>query len=89
MFMRYLFRPHRAIFRQHTYLSLSIVLLKNIVVIINLSAIGCLFSPSYVLRPLCAPWVCRSVGRVYPVLICIPCTHVQWYAAPLVAYNLC
>jgi hypothetical protein len=58
--MRYMFRAHRVIFRQHTFkestalCTLSIVLLKYVVVIIiNFGVIGCLFFLCFVLRPLC------------------------------------
>jgi hypothetical protein len=78
MFMRYMFRPHRAIFRQHTFkestvlCTLSIVLLKYVVVIIiNFVVIGCLFFLSFVLWPICAPlgvpltWLCVSCVDLY------------------------
>jgi fumarate reductase subunit C len=62
--MRYMFRPHRVIFRQYiikesTALgTLSVVLLRYVVVIIiNFDVMGCVFFLSFVLRPLCAPLV--------------------------------
>jgi hypothetical protein len=60
--MRYMFRPHRAIFRQNTFkeftalCALSVVVLKYVVVIIiNFDVIECLFFLSFLLRPLSAP----------------------------------
>jgi hypothetical protein len=67
--MRYMFRPHRTIFRQHTskesiaLCTLLIVLSKYVVfiiiiiiiIIISFCVIGCLFFLSFVLRPLCVP----------------------------------
>jgi hypothetical protein len=75
MFMRYMFRPHRAIFRQHivekstALCTLSTVLLKYIVVI-NFGIAWCLCGRS---APL---WVCLSLGHVFHVLICVPCTDL-------------
>jgi hypothetical protein len=60
--MRYMFRPHRAIFRQHiseeftAVRTLSTVLLKYVVtIVINFGIIGCLFFLPFELRPLFAP----------------------------------
>jgi hypothetical protein len=70
--MRYMFRPHRAIFRQHiikestALCTLPIVVLKYVVVIISFGVMGCLFFLSFVLRPLCAP-----LGVPHHVLICV------------------
>jgi fumarate reductase subunit C len=58
MFMCYMFRPRRAIFRQYvikestTLCTLSIVLLKYVVFIINFGVTGYLFFLTFVLRPL-------------------------------------
>jgi hypothetical protein len=60
MLMRYMFRPHRVIFRKHiikksTALhTLSIVLLRYVVIIINFGITGCLFFLPLELRPLFA-----------------------------------
>jgi hypothetical protein len=59
--MHYMFRPHRAIFRQHiikestALCTLPIVILQYVVIVINFSVIGCLFFLSFVRRALCAP----------------------------------
>jgi hypothetical protein len=56
LFMRYMFRRHRAIFRKHiikestVLCNLSIVFLKYVVIIIvNFGVTGCLFFLSFVL----------------------------------------
>jgi hypothetical protein len=55
------------LFKESTALStFSIVLLKHVVVIINYYRTYCGRSRHH--------WVCRCLGRVYLVLICIPCT---------------
>jgi hypothetical protein len=76
LIMRYMVRPHRAIFRQHiikvttALCTLSLVLLKYyiviIIIIINLGVVRCLFFLSFALRPLCSTlgvplsWSCVS-----------------------------
>jgi hypothetical protein len=76
MFMRYMFWPHRAIFREHIFggestalCTLSIVLPKY-VIIINFGVIGCLFFLSlyanqhkiHVIKRAAHPMVHRAVA---------------------------
>jgi FtsH-binding integral membrane protein len=59
--------------------TLSIVLVKYVVIIINFGVIGCLFFLSFILRPLCGPlgvplfWLCVSCVDMCSLY----CTTVQ------------
>jgi hypothetical protein len=96
VFMCYMFRPHRAIFRQHTFLMnplhcalCPIVLLKYVVIIIIIIIIiiinWCykMFVLSFVLRPLCAP-----LGVLLPWL-CVLCVDLcSLYIVPVALYGI-
>jgi hypothetical protein len=71
-FMRYMFRPHRAIFRQHiikestALRTLSIVLLRYVVIIINFGIIGCSCTiGSFSRRARLHEWVWVIIGCLF------------------------
>jgi hypothetical protein len=82
--MRYMFRPHRTIFRQHIFkestalCTLSIVLIKYviIIIIINFGVTGCLVIPVFCIAAAVFPIGCVApLSLVYLVLICVLCTQ--------------
>jgi hypothetical protein len=95
--MRYMFRPRRAIFRQHiikesTALStLSIAFLRYIVIVINFDVMGCLFFLSFVLRPLSAMYnTCLLVFLGYATIVYLDvvfCTFVPHWMCGFFGYQ--